>query len=158
VWAGLVKLRQPGTAGAFLASLGLPAPRLLVRAGALLEIAAGGAAAFWPQIAALAIALLYAAFAALVTVQLRRQTGVPCGCLGAATGPASRVHLALNLVCTTLAASAAIAPPPALPTVAAADPLAAVAAGFVALAAALLAVAAVDLLPATLGAWRGAEA
>jgi Methylamine utilisation protein MauE len=158
MWAGLVKLRQPGPAATFLDSLRLPAPRLLVRGGALLEIAAGGAAVFRPEIAAVAIALLYAAFAALVSLQLRRQTGVPCGCLGADTGPASRVHLALDLACMTLAGTAALLPPPAYPTLAASEPLAAASAGFAAIGAALLGVAAVNLLPSTLGAWRGAAA
>jgi hypothetical protein len=158
VWAGMLKLRQPGTAAAFLASFGLPAPRLLVRAGALLEIAAGGAAPFHPQLSAVAIALLYALFALLVAVELRQQTGVPCGCLGADSGPASRVHLALNLLCAALAGVAAVVPPPAYSSLAASDPLAALSAGFVAISVAVLAVAAVSLLPVTMGAWGGAEA
>ena len=157
VWAGLVKLRRPGTAEVFLASLGVPAPRLFVRAGALLELAAGGGVLFRPQLAAVAVALLYALFAVLVAIQLRQQTGVPCGCLGADTGPASHFHLALNLVCVALAGAAALAPPPAYPSLAASDPFAAATVGFVAVSVALLAVAAVNLLPVTMGAWRGAE-
>lgn len=158
MWAGLVKLRHPAVAGTFLASLGLPAPRLLVRAGALLEAAAGGAVVFRPQVAAVAVALLYAVFAALVTLQLRQQIGVPCGCFGADSGPASRVHVVLNLGCVALAGVAAVVPPPAYPALAVSQPLAAASAGFVAISVALLAVAAVNLLPATMGAWRGAEA
>jgi hypothetical protein len=57
-----------------------------------------------------------------------------------------------------LAGAAAVVQPPAFPTFAASEPLAAAAAGFAGISVALLAIAAVNLLPATMGAWRGAEA
>jgi hypothetical protein len=157
VLAGAAKLRQPAEAVAFLASLGLPAPLLLVRASSLLEVAAGGAALVRPRAAAAAIGLLYAVFAALVTVQLRQPASVPCGCLGAATIPPSRVHLALNLGCLAVAAAVVAAGPTSLLALAAANPLAAAVALLVGVAVAILATAATRLFPETMWAWRGAE-
>jgi hypothetical protein len=154
VLGGVVKLREPAAAASFLGSLGLPASRALVCAGALVETAAGVAALVWPRPAAAAIAVLYGLFVVLVTLQLRRGVGVSCGCFGARTIPPSRVHLALNLLCAGIACAALAAPPPAFASVASSTPSAAALAAFAAAATALLAAAAVTLFPATLGAWQ----
>jgi hypothetical protein len=158
VLAGAVKLRRPAPAVDFLAALGLPAPRLLVAAGAVLELAAGSSALVWPRTAAAGIALLFAAFAGLTALQLRRGVSVSCGCFGARTIPPSRVHLSLNLLGAAVGCAAAAAPPPAFASLAASSPSAAAIAGFAAAAVALLAGAAVMLFPETMGAWRGAGA
>ena len=158
VLAGVVKVRQPGPAVSFLAALGLPAPRLLVGAGALLEIGAGGSALVLPRPGAAAIALLYASFTAIVTLQLRRGVSVSCGCFGARTIPPSRVHLWLNVLCVAIASASLAVPPPSFASVAGSNPFAAALAGFAAAAVALLAAAAVTLFPATMGAWHGAGA
>ena len=157
VLAGAAKLRQPAAAAAFLGSVGLPATLLLVRASALLEVAAGGAALVRPRAAAAAIALLFAVFTVLVAVQLRQPGSVPCGCLGAATAPPSRVHLSLNVSCLAVSVAAVAAGPASLPTLAAANPLAAALALLVGITVALLAAAATRLFPETMGAWQGAE-
>ena len=158
VLAGAVKLREPADAASFLGALGLPPSRLLVGAAAVVEIAAGGSALVWPRAAAVAIALLYGIFTALVTVQLRRGVAVSCGCLGARTIPPSRVHLTANVLCAVIACAAVADPPPAFATVAASTPSAAALAAFAGAASALLAAAALTLFPATMGAWRGGRA
>lgn len=158
VLAGVAKLRQPAEAAASLGSLGLPASPALVRAGSLLEVAAGGAALLWPRAAAAAIALLYLTFTLLVTVQLRRGGRVPCGCLGAASIPPSRVHLCLNAGCLAVALAAVAAPPTSVVALAAASPLAAAVALLAGVAVASLGAAATKLFPETMGAWQGAQA
>ena len=157
VLAGAAKLRHPAEAAAFLASVGLPAPLLLVRASSLVEVGAGGAAPVWPSEAAAVMALLYLVFTVLVTVQLQRPESVLCGCLGADTPPPSHVQLCLNVGCLAVCAAAAGAGPASLPALAAANPLAAAAALVVGVAVALLAAAATRLFPETLGAWQGAR-
>jgi hypothetical protein len=158
VAAGVGKLRRPAAAATFLDSLGFPAPFLFARVGALVEIAAAGAVLFRPRAAAGAMAVLFLFFAVLVGVQLRRRTEVPCGCLGARTTPASRWHLGLNLVGSVLCAAAVAVPPSSYSTLMRADPATAVVTGLAAASLAFLASPALELLPQTLGAWRGAEA
>lgn len=155
VIAGAMKLAQPAAAADFLASLGLPRSRLLVHAGALVEIGVGAAALRWPGPDAAAVAVLFSVFAGVVALQLRRGGPVPCGCLGSRELQPSRVHLVLNLACAALAAAAAAVPPPAYSTLAARTPAEAAVALFAALATAVLAQAGLVLLPPTLGAWAG---
>jgi Methylamine utilisation protein MauE len=157
VLAGAAKLRHPAEATAFLASVGLPAPLLLVRASSLLEVGAGGAALVRPSEAAAVMALLYLVFTALVTVQLRQTESVPCGCLGPETIPPSRVHLCLNVSCLAVCVAAVAAGPPSLLALAAANPLVATVALVAGVTVALLAAAATRLFPETLSAWQGAR-
>lgn len=157
VVAGCAKLTQPSAAATFLRTFGVPEANVVVRVGALLEIAAGVAALHWTREAGMAIALLFAVFALVVAAQLRRQGDVPCGCLGAREIPPSRVHLALNLACAVAGLAAALAPPPALTSLVETDPASAIVAAFAAVVTALLAQSALVLLPPTLGAWSGAR-
>jgi uncharacterized membrane protein YphA (DoxX/SURF4 family) len=158
LWSGVGKLRQPAAAAEFLRSMRLPFPYVLVRAAAVAEIAVGGAVLFWPRAAATGMAVLYSVFAVVVAAQLRQPTGRPCGCFGADTSPPSHTHLGLNLICLLLGVAAVVAPPPSFWTLAPTTPFAASLAGLVAVAVAVLGVAAVQLLPGTMGAWRGAGA
>lgn len=153
--AGVAKLAQPAAAAAFLGSLGLPRSTVLVRAGALLELAVAAAVVARPVPAAAAIALLFSAFAVVTAVRLRRGSGVPCGCFGERETPPSRVHLALNLACAATGIAAALAHVPAYSTLASTAPAEAAVALLAAVAAALLAQAGLVLLPPTLGAWSG---
>ena len=157
VLAGGAKLREPAPAIRFAGTLGIPLPGMFVRAAALVEILVGVAALFRPRPAAIAIALLFVLFTGLVARQLRRGAGIPCGCLGAREVAPSRLHLFLNGACVCVACLAAVAPPPAFVTFAAARPLAAVLVGLTAVAVALLSQASLEFAP-TLSAWQGGRA
>lgn len=157
VFAGVAKVCQPEPAIRFAATLGVPLPRLFVRAAALMEIAVGLGALWRPRPAAIAIALLYALFTALVARQLRQGGGLPCGCLGAREVAPSRLHLFLNGACVCVGCLAALAPPPAFATFAATQPLAAALVGLAAVAVGLLSQAGLVYAP-TIGAWQGSRA
>ena len=157
ILAGVAKLQQPAPAIRFAATLAIPMPGMFVRAAALIEILVGAGALFRPRPAAIAIALLYALFTGLVARQLRRGGGIPCGCLGAREVAPSRLHLFLNGACVCIACLAALAPPPAFATFAAARPLTAVLVAFTAVAVALLSQAGLVFAP-TLSAWQGGRA
>ena len=109
--AGAAKLRSP--AAAAVAAAGLPVPVSLVRALGAGEVALAGACIVHPSSAtAVALAVVYLAFAAFVGRQLRRADGAaPCGCFGDETAPASGWHLALDLAAAAVSIAAALAPP-----------------------------------------------
>jgi Methylamine utilisation protein MauE len=157
VFAGVAKLWQPEPAIRFAATLAVPVPWLFVRLAAVVEIAVGLGALWRPRPAAIAIALLYALFTGLVARQLRRGGGLPCGCLGAREVVPSRLHLVLNGACACVGCLAAVAPPQAFATFAAAQPLAAALVGLVAVAVGLLSQAGLVYAP-TIGAWQGGRA
>jgi uncharacterized membrane protein YphA (DoxX/SURF4 family) len=100
--AGVAKLRSPGPATRAVETLGLPAKPALVRALAIVELTIG----IWCAIdgsepAALAVACLYAAFAAAAVLLSRRHSA--CGCFGAEELRASLWHAVLS---ATLGAAA----------------------------------------------------
>jgi hypothetical protein len=82
------------------------------RALGVAELALGAAALANPTapVAAL-VACAYAAFAGHVIRLLATGDRAPCGCLGARSAPASRVHLALNLAAAGTACAAVLRPP-----------------------------------------------
>jgi hypothetical protein len=84
VAAGLLKLWSPLPAARFLRALHLPASRLAVRGGAVLEITAGAAVLVIGGPAMVAAGVLYAGFlAALATHRVRTgERTVSCGCFG----------------------------------------------------------------------------
>ena len=157
VLAGAAKLREPGPAVRFASTLGVPLPGVCVRLAAIAEIVVGVGACFRPRPAALAVALLFSLFTVLAARQLRRGDGLPCGCLGAREVVPSRFHLWLNGTCACVGFVAALAPPPAFVTYAAAQPLSAVVVGLAAVGVALLCQAGLVYAP-TLGAWQGGRA
>lgn len=113
VVAGLPKVLDPGDLVRALRSIGLPAHPLLVRAFALAEVLAGGAAIVLANRPALvAVALLHAGFTAFVLVALARGGVVAsCGCFGQADTPPTRAHAAVTGLLALAAAGAAVAPP-----------------------------------------------
>lgn len=106
VVAGAAKLRDPGPAGAALATLGLPGGRPVVTAAALLELAVGVAGLLSQRRAVcVAVGCLYLVFACVIAGLLRRRAAAPsCGCLGGAQTPPSFVHLGFDLAATAIAA------------------------------------------------------
>lgn len=119
ICSGLAKLRSPGPTVQTLDQLGLPGwgrlPRIAaVRALGLGEITAGATMlALGGRGPAAALAVLYLAFAMVVSTLLRRGRGSSCGCFGAADAPVSRAHLAVDLAAAAAAVAAAISPPAA---------------------------------------------
>ena len=149
VASAVAKLRRSEPAARALAELRLPAARLLVIAGSLIEVAVAALMVARPALGAPAAAALYLCFAVLVLVQLRRGSSFSCGCLGSVELPPTRLHAGVNL---TLAAVCAAARP---------EPLGVfrhpVAGGVVWVAAATTAwavAAGLELLPAALDAYR----
>jgi hypothetical protein len=124
VAAGGAKTVDPLPLVRALRSSGLPAPVLLVRAGAVAEVAVGLlAAATGSAAAAAGVALSYAAFTGFVVVALVRG-GVlaSCGCFGKADTPPTRTHVAVTAGFALVAAAVALRPVGPLPDLLAAQP------------------------------------
>jgi hypothetical protein len=103
-----------------LAGLGLP--RAAARPLAAVELVVGAACLVVPSLPALiAMTVLYAAFAAVTVVRLRRGDRTACGCLWG-DDESSRMHVAVDLAAAVIAAAAAFAPPPSLLHLAAGRP------------------------------------
>jgi hypothetical protein len=109
--AGALKLRSPVGAVGALAALGLPARAWIVRAVAVFEIALGAVCAVDPsRVAVVALAGVYALFAAVAAILMRRR--VACGCFGENDFPASSGHwIASGLLASLALAAAALGPP-----------------------------------------------
>jgi hypothetical protein len=108
--AAVAKLRAPEQAAAALAATGLPDSVHLIRLFAVGEFALGAWGAVAPsRPIAIAMAALYAAFAAFTIVLSRR--GASCGCFGVSEVSASplqaAISAALSLVCVWVAIDAA---------------------------------------------------
>ncbi len=108
--AGVAKLRAPGPAARALRAAGLPGHVLAIRVFAAGEFALGATAAAVPMPAtAVALAIVYAAFAALALVLHRR--GAECGCFGDSGAPASpwqtAISASLATICTIAATGSA---------------------------------------------------
>ena len=124
VAAGGAKLIDPLPLVRALRSVGLPASGPLVRVGAAAELVLGLlAAATGSRLAALGVALSYAAFTGFVLVALRRG-GVlaSCGCFRKADTPPTVTHVAVTAGLAGVAAAVAVRPLGALPDLLAAQP------------------------------------
>jgi hypothetical protein len=103
--AGVAKLRAPAGAAAALHT-----SPWAVRALAVGEVALGAACAVHPVSAlAVALAVLYALFAAVAVILMRRR--VACGCFGENDFPVSVGHPIASGLLGTLALAAAVAGP-----------------------------------------------
>lgn len=113
--AGIAKLRAPAVAASALSAAGVPVGSLAVRAFALVELGLGMWCLLAPAVPGLILlGSLYAGFAALTLVLVRRRSA--CGCFGDGGAPASIVQSIVSLA-LALAAFAAVAwPPPSLLT------------------------------------------
>lgn len=124
VAAGGAKLLDPLPLVRALRSAGLRAPSLLVRTGALAELALGVAAIVTGSApAAAGVAVSYAAFTGFVLVALRRG-GVlaSCGCFGKADTPPTGLHVAVTAALAVVAVVMAVRPLGPLPDLLAAQP------------------------------------
>lgn len=117
--AGALKLGRPSPAAAFLLALRLPSQVALVRALAVVELAAAGGALIVGSWRWAAVAVLYALFGAILLVH-RSRTGareVSCRCLGTLAPTPLVPHAALALVLAGVGTGAAVSNQPALPDV-----------------------------------------
>jgi methylamine utilization protein MauE len=117
-WAGVAKLRRPGPASDALASAGLPHGALPVRLLGAGELALAAVCVARPTpIAALAMAGIYAAFAAFLAMAKVGAISVPsCGCAGERVVRPSWLHVLVDLVAAAVAVLEAALPegPPGL--------------------------------------------
>jgi uncharacterized membrane protein YphA (DoxX/SURF4 family) len=118
-YAGIAKLRRPGTTAAGFAALGLPAPDTLARAVPVVELAVAAALVLVPRAgAAVALVLLLGFTAVLARVVVRGET-VSCGCFGTARRePVSVVDLARNGLLAVAAAIVLVVSDPTTPDLA----------------------------------------
>jgi hypothetical protein len=125
--AGIAKAARPRPTQAALEALGRPVPSAGVRAFGVGEVVLGVAAVL-SGIDALAVAvgLVYLAFAAFVVVGIRRDLP-SCGCFGTVGGAPSWTHFAVNLVLAIGSIGAGVAGARSLPDIASDEPLALVA-------------------------------
>jgi hypothetical protein len=156
VASGLAKVVRPLPTARAMYAAGLPGHAWFARAIGVAEIVVGTWFLTAPStIAAVALALLFGAFAGFVAFLLLARPGAAsCGCAGATDVPPSRIHLALNLVAAGAAVAAAIDPPQSL--IATTTSLGAASIPFLVglVTAAGLAVAAVTDLPPALASYR----
>ena len=87
--------------------------RQSVRVGALIEVAIGAVALFFPRPATAAmVAVSYALFGCIVAYARRHGGSLStCGCFGRSDTPATGLHLVLNVVFLAAAVSLALHPP-----------------------------------------------
>jgi hypothetical protein len=116
VAAGAFKLRRPDPTARALSAAGLPGHAGTARALGLAEVVVGVGALLSPSVwTDGAVSATYLAFAGFLGFLLLARPGTgPCGCAGARDVPPSVLHLGVNLVASTAAAGAALAPPPGL--------------------------------------------
>jgi hypothetical protein len=146
---GTFKLARPAATAGAMGGMGLPGSVAAARLLGAAEVAVGAAALTLDHaLAAGAVAVLYAGFAAFVAAAIRRggmlQT---CGCFGALEVPPTTTHLAFDLVATVLAGAAAIAGTPSLWSAAGVEPADGAVLVVVTVIAAGLAVAVLTALP-----------
>ena len=121
VVAGAAKLAGGGRElGSALEALGLP--RAAARPLAAVELLVGVACLLAPStLPLIAMATLYASFAAVTVVRLRRGDRAACGCLWG-DDESSRTQVAVDLAAAVIAAAGALASPPSLVRLAADRP------------------------------------
>lgn len=115
VVAGAFKLRDPSAARRSLARLGVSVPAPGIRALGAVEILVGAAALIRPvAVSAALVALAYGGFCVFVALLLRAGGPADCGCFGGGGESVGITHVILNAAACTVAALAAVAPPPGL--------------------------------------------
>lgn len=110
VVSGVLKLVDTAPTEAMLGAVGLPRSRAAVVLIALAEIVVGVAAfVFGGVLVCLALAGLYAGFAVISLVLVRRgERSVSCGCFGRSSATISPVHVAVDAVAAVIALAGAV--------------------------------------------------
>jgi len=123
----VAKLARPAATADVVRAAGIPASGGVVRIFALLEIgAAGSALIFGGHVAAVAVALLYGAFAIFIIVlSVRGIKTAGCGCFGQETEePPGRIHAGFDVIAAVIALLAVASPIPDIVSVLSVQPLA----------------------------------
>ena len=121
--AGVPKLLDPGPTSRVAEQAGLPSSTAVVRLLGLAEVVVGAAALLiGGTVAALAVALAYLGFAAVVTRGLVRGDMDSCGCFNGDDSPPSVLHVTLDLGLAASAVAVARAPAQAWPAALVDDP------------------------------------
>ncbi len=109
-FAGVQKLRAPHALGRALRTARLPHHPAAVRVFAVVEIGLAIAAiTIHQRVVAIAVAALYAAFAAFVVWALSRGLAIEsCGCFGRADAKPSPTHVVLNAFAAAVAVLVAV--------------------------------------------------
>ena len=110
VVSGVAKVRSPQGTRSALDGLGLAVPASAVRALGAVEVALGVAASVWGgAVVAVAVGLLYAAFAVVAVLMIRSGDVADCGCFGSAESdaPPGPLHVGIDLVFAGLALAGA---------------------------------------------------
>ncbi len=153
--SGVGKIVRPAPAVDALAAAGLPGPPVAARALGVVEVLTGAAALWRPSIAtALAVGVLYLAFALFLLRLIQRGGATTCGCVGSGEAPPSRLHVTLDLAAAAVAAAVAVLGVPSLGSAVAASPLAGVPLVVGLLGAAVLLAIAVVEVPRAWGSYR----
>ena len=128
VAGGALKAVRPADTATALRQSGLPGVPWLVRAGGLVEAGVGAAALVTgDRVAAVLVAVSYAAFALFVVMALRRGTPLAsCGCFGKEDSPPTRLHVGLTTAAAAAAVAVAVQPGVGLADVVRTQPLAGV--------------------------------
>jgi uncharacterized membrane protein YphA (DoxX/SURF4 family) len=115
-WSGAAKLADRGGTATTFAAAGLPAPALLATALPVVELVLAVAFFTIPRVAAPVAVVLLASFTAFLIREVRRGSGVGCGCFGASRAePVSAVELGRNGLLLLAAVVAAFAETPPTP-------------------------------------------
>jgi len=125
VAGGLLKSVHPDDTATALRESGVPASRLLVRVGGVVEAVLGAAAlATGSRVTAVLVALSYVAFAGFVARALRHHTPLAtCGCFGKEDSPPTRLHVVLTAAAAAAAVAVAVQPGVGIGTVVQHQPL-----------------------------------
>ncbi len=107
--SGAGKITRPQPTERSLRGVGLPSRRWFVLTIGLVEIVAGTAALVVPgPVPAIAVAIMYAAFAGFVVLVLRSDSDVGCGCFGGNDDePPGWLHLGVVLAASVASAASA---------------------------------------------------
>jgi len=133
--AGVPKLVDPEPTGRAAAQAGLPSSAAAVRLLGLAETLVGVAALLLGgPVPAVAVAVAYLGFAAVVARGLVRGDMESCGCFNGEDAPPSPLHVLLDLGLAGSAVAVALGPAVAWPTLVVDDPAVAVVAAVLALA------------------------
>jgi hypothetical protein len=121
--AGVPKVLDPGPTQRAAEQAGLPSSAAVVRLLGVVEVAVGAAALLLGgPLAAVAVAVAYLGFAAVVARGLVRGDMDSCGCFNGEDSPPSLLHVVLDLGLAAAAVAVALGPSTSWPRLAAVEP------------------------------------
>lgn len=107
VIAGVDKVFDPAPTRAAVFAIGLRVPRAGVVAFGFVEVTIAVVGGAFGGVSAFAVAAMYLLLTGFAVVLLVRAPTTPCACLGSASAPVSRAHVAINVAAVAIAIAAA---------------------------------------------------